>query len=255
MSTKQCNRCQQVQSLENFDRCKRHKDGRRGECKKCRAADSQVYNAKNSTKLKAYYRTYYRKNRSTCISKAKEYAQTHREERRAYLAAYKLKHMDRIRMLARARSQTPRGKQRARLARLRRQNILALRFRDAFSRNLARRLAQYGLKKQNTTCKMIGCSMEHLIRHLERQFTAGMTWENRGLKGWQIDHMIPCKAFDLADATERRKCFHWSNLQPLWGNDNRTKADKIIYRREWCETLTQWLDTEIFSSTSFAFGL
>jgi hypothetical protein len=35
----------------------------------------------------------------------------------------------------------------------------------------------------------IGCTIEELKLHLEKQFTDGMTWENHGL--WHIDHIIP----------------------------------------------------------------
>src|SRR5258708_6680707 len=51
---------------------------------------------------------------------------------------------------------------------------------------------------------------------LEIQFKPGMTWENYGRHGWHVDHIRPCNSFDLSDQTELRKCFHFTNLQPLW---------------------------------------
>jgi hypothetical protein len=54
-----------------------------------------------------------------------------------------------------------------------------------------------------------------------------MTWQNYGYYGWHIDHIKPCASFDLRKPSEQRKCFHYSNLQPLWAKDNLQKSDKI----------------------------
>jgi len=52
-----------------------------------------------------------------------------------------------------------------------------------------------------------------------------MTWENHGVL-WEIDHIKPCAAFDLTDSKQQHECFHYSNTQPLYYSDNRTKKDK-----------------------------
>lgn len=81
--------------------------------------------------------------------------------------------------------------------------------------------AQREVKKSNTL-DLVGCSIEFLIKHLESQFTKGMSWENRGAGKlrWHIDHIKPCGVFDLESEEEQRKCFHYSNLRPLWCSDN-----------------------------------
>lgn len=43
-----------------------------------------------------------------------------------------------------------------------------------------------------------------------------MTWENHKHCGWHLDHIIPCSSFDLSDPEQQNKCFHYTNLQPLW---------------------------------------
>lgn len=83
-----------------------------------------------------------------------------------------------------------------------------------------------GYVKSARTQELIGCSVEYLLKHLESQFKEGMTWENYG--EWHIDHIIPCASFDFTKANEQRKCFHYTNLQPLWADENYRKSDKLI---------------------------
>lgn len=74
------------------------------------------------------------------------------------------------------------------------------------------------------TTELIGCSFAELKAHLESQFKDGMTWENYGQRGWHIDHIIPCAAFDLTDPEQQKKCFHYTNLQPMWCEENQRKT-------------------------------
>ncbi len=83
-------------------------------------------------------------------------------------------------------------------------------------------------KKSESTLELLGCSIEFLRIYLQSKFTAGMNWENHGYYSWHIDHIIPCAAFDLSDPEQQKKCFHYSNLQPLWWRDNLSKGSKII---------------------------
>jgi hypothetical protein len=54
-----------------------------------------------------------------------------------------------------------------------------------------------------------------------------MTWENHGKFGWHIDHIIPCASFDLTDLEQQKKCFHYTNFQPLWWRENILKSDNL----------------------------
>ena len=80
-------------------------------------------------------------------------------------------------------------------------------------------------EKVGNTMKLTGCSKEELFSFLEAEFEPGMTWENYGK--WHIDHIRPCASFNLEDPEEQRKCFHWTNLQPLWAIDNLKKGAKF----------------------------
>jgi hypothetical protein len=80
-----------------------------------------------------------------------------------------------------------------------------------------------GNAKASTTLELLGCTAEHARFHIESQFTEGMTWDNI-----HVDHIQPCASFDLEDPIEQRKCFHYTNLQPLLAEDNLRKSDSIV---------------------------
>ena len=84
--------------------------------------------------------------------------------------------------------------------------------------------------KSATTSELIGCSPKDLKAHIEKQFKAGMTWNNHSMTGWHVDHIKPCAAFDLTKPKEQRKCFNFKNLQPLWAKENYRKGCKYPYK-------------------------
>ena len=86
-------------------------------------------------------------------------------------------------------------------------------------------LRAHGSRKAEKTEKIIGCTIEFLKEHLEKQFRQGMSWANRHL--WHIDHKQPCAAFDLTDPKQQRACFHYTNLQPLWAMENIKKGERL----------------------------
>ena len=87
--------------------------------------------------------------------------------------------------------------------------------------------------KFGKTFELIGCSVEELKMHIESQWEEGMSWENwgvykdNGYTTWQIDHIIPCASFDFKKEDEQRKCFHYTNSQPLWAAENNKKWNII----------------------------
>ena len=92
--------------------------------------------------------------------------------------------------------------------------------------NLWRSLQRKKQKKLDCFNSLVGCSTDFLMGWIEKQFQEGMTWENwgrefhSGQKSWHIDHIVPCNTFDLSDINEQKKCFHYTNLRPLWETDN-----------------------------------
>lgn len=88
------------------------------------------------------------------------------------------------------------------------------------------RAAMKGVAKARATIELIGCSVEDLWIYLESKFEPGMTRENHG-KVWHVDHIMPCAIFDLTRAEHQRRCFHFSNLQPLFVRENLRKSSKV----------------------------
>ena len=74
--------------------------------------------------------------------------------------------------------------------------------------------------KAAKTTQLLGASVTHVMSHLESLFTDNMSWDNHGRDGWHIDHIKPCKDFDLTDPKQQLLCFHYTNLRPLWAKDN-----------------------------------
>ena len=115
----------------------------------------------------------------------------------------------------------------------RRNAILRYRLKNELNYRLKNELRSriWNVLKNNKKCKktmeLIGCSFEYFTNYIECQFDDEMSWYNWGMKGWHLDHILPCASFDLAKEEEQLKCFNYSNIQPLWGKINMSKGSKI----------------------------
>lgn len=83
-----------------------------------------------------------------------------------------------------------------------------------------------GIKKSAPTLELLGCSLPFLKQWLESRFKGRMSWANYG-PYWHIDHIIPCAEFELIKPDEQRRCFHYTNLQPLEAQKNLRKNDSF----------------------------
>jgi len=82
------------------------------------------------------------------------------------------------------------------------------------------------INKNNKTFDIIGCTPEYLKEYIENKFTENMSWDNYGIFGWHIDHIIPLSSANTDE--EIYKLCHYTNLQPLWAEENIKKSNKII---------------------------
>lgn len=95
---------------------------------------------------------------------------------------------------------------------------LRARLRTAIKRNY----------KAGSAIRDLGCSIEELKTYLESKFLTGMDWDNHTISGWHIDHIIPLSSFDLSDPNQLKKACHYTNLQPLWAQDNLSKGSSLV---------------------------
>lgn len=239
---KECSKCKEVKELTEFSKDKYRKDNLCTQCKECRkeynsnpdvfirqkklqkewclknkeniAIKKKQYALENKERLKEYAKEYYSKPKNK--AKAREYYNTPvqkrktREYQKEYQKIYygKRENKDRVNERAKERRKTEP------LFNLKK--ILRARTRQAFKSK--------GWKKNSKTMEILGVSVEIAKAHLERQFTKGMTWDNQG--EWHIDHIIPLASANTEE--ELRKLCHYTNLQPLWAEDNLSKSDKIV---------------------------
>lgn len=88
----------------------------------------------------------------------------------------------------------------------------------------------YDYNKDSSFLELLGCkNYNNLRNHLERQFKSGMSWSNYGSE-WSVDHIIPVSNFNLLNLNERKECYNYKNLQPLWKKENSSKGGKIDYK-------------------------
>jgi hypothetical protein len=83
-----------------------------------------------------------------------------------------------------------------------------------------------GHNKQNSVLNYIGCDVDFLKDYLSSKFKDDMSWENHGIV-WHIDHIIPCASFDFCNEEDLKKCWHYTNLQPLYALENLIKGNRI----------------------------
>lgn len=78
---------------------------------------------------------------------------------------------------------------------------------------------------------LVDYNCKQLKEYLEKQFKDGMTWDNYGRNGWEIDHRIPISLFNITSVKSKgfKQCWALENLRPMWFKDNREKGNKLFY--------------------------
>lgn len=162
------------------------------------AAKTKAWNEKNKEHVKARSAVYRERNRQELNAKQLEYYRANKEK----VIAYQGKYISR---------------------RYREDHLFAIRM--ICRRRLLFAMAKGGYKKSSKTEAILGCSFTELVQYIESKFLPGMTWENRGMFGWHLDHIIPLASASCAEEVE--KLSHYTNLQPMWAADNWSKGAKM----------------------------
>ncbi|KKM84184.1 hypothetical protein LCGC14_1301840 [marine sediment metagenome] len=182
---------------------------------------SKQWELKNKEKRTKRKKQYYLDNKDKIYEYQKQWKLKNKCKQREYYKQYRLNNLEKERA-------------KDRKYKLNNKDKLREREKQYYNNNLNRRLrcklstriyhAIRGLNKSQSTMNLVGCSIEYLKDYLESQFDDEMSWSNYG--AWHIDHILPCCSFDLSQPEEQKKCFHHSNLQPLWAIDNFIKGGK-----------------------------
>ena len=197
--SKRCTKCEEEKLLESFRIRKDGKFGRTSQCRDCLNVYGKQYSQRQEVKKrKKIQGQEWKKNNSERYKlRNKRYYKENKEHIMCYL------------------------KERRRLSP---QYKLTCILRDRLRR------AINGNYKAGSAVKDLGCSVKFLKKYLEHKFYSRsktreiMNWENHGSKGWHIDHVKPLSSFNLMDRTQFIEACNYTNLQPLWSEDNWHKG-------------------------------
>lgn len=159
---------------------------------------------------------YYVKNREKRLKYFSDWQKENYEHRKKYMDEYREKNIDRIRIVKRTYEKT------------RKANDPIYKLISNFRTAIYQVLKENNVEKNGHYFEILGYTPEELINHLEKQFTDGMTWDNYG--DFHIDHIIPISSFNIQEIGDEEfmKCWSLSNLQPMWGEENIRKSNKIF---------------------------
>ena len=159
---------------------------------------------------------YYVKNREKRLKYFSDWQKENYEHRKKYMDEYREKNSDRIRIVKRTYEKT------------RKHNDPLYKLISNFRTAIYQVLKENNIGKNGHYFEILGYTPEELISHIEKQFKDGMTWDNYG--DFHIDHKIPISSFNIKEIgdSEFMKCWSLSNLQPMWGEENIRKSNKIL---------------------------
>lgn len=212
MQRKKCTVCLKNKNINFFYKKKGGRLGLDAKCKSC---------------VSIYHREHFQKNKTIILQNRLDYMNKYRKNNKDYISEYNKTYYAKNRKeILKKKASSEYRKLNKEYEKNKRQNNISYRILCSLRSRL--RLAIKNNKKHGKTKELIGCEIEYLKTYLSNKFQKGMTWQNYGKFGWHIDHIIPCASFDLTDIEQQKKCFHYTNLQPLWAKDNISKSDKIL---------------------------
>lgn len=105
----------------------------------------------------------------------------------------------------------------------RRKSDPIFKFKDNISSCIRSSFNRLNLKKTKRVEYILGCTVSEFKSYISTMFKDGMTIENHGL--WEFDHIIPISsATTIDEVVELNK---YTNFQPLWMSENRSKSNNF----------------------------
>jgi hypothetical protein len=223
MGKKVCSSCNIEKNLIDFGNLKSSKDGLMYHCRECNTKKQllyrkkhestyKIYLSKNKEKISEYLKIYNKKNKEEIIKKRKTYYKENKDKILSVNKEYHKKNVNKIRV--RKKNYTKQ----------KRSSDIMFKLKETVRKRILNFIKTKNIKKNFKTFEIIGCTPEFLIKHLEQQFSFGMSWENKS--EWHIDHIIPLSS--AKNENELYKLCHYTNLQPLWAKENIKKSNKIL---------------------------
>lgn len=218
---KTCTKCKIDKDFKEFSKDRSKVDGYCCSCKACSKLKDKLSTLKHREKRLVRDRKYHMENRDTrnanrlalyketyVVTRPKRDKEYYKQYYKDYWFANKEKKLKQARERnAIRREEDPIFK-------------LALNLRGRLNKAVRK-----GFKKGSAVSDL-GCSIEEFKKYLESKFKPGMTWDNYGRKGWHIDHIIPLTKVDLTNLEEFKMVVHYTNLQPLWWDENLSKGNR-----------------------------
>lgn len=209
---KKCTKCCIEKELLEFNRSKLYSDGHRVECRECQKIRSSIYRKKNREKINESQRVQYQLNPQIQKERSLRWKINNPEN-------YKLSNSSRSKKWEEKNKEyRKKYKNNYSTQRLKNDTLFKL------SRNIRIRINKFVKNKSKSTEIILGLPHNKLKEYLEKKFKDNMSWDNYG--EWHIDHIIPLSSASSED--EIYKLCHYTNLQPLWAEDNLKKSNKIL---------------------------
>ena len=224
MEKKVCSKCKEEKEVCEFSKDISRKDGCFPQCKNC----IKEWNLNNREKKNEYLKKW----RQSNPEKTKEAEKKRREKNLEQISNYHKKYKEENKEHLVNSNKIYREKNLEKILKYNREYKKKRRNFDPFyslTSNVRSRISTFlklkNISKNNKTFEIVGCDQKFLKEYIEKQFTEGMNWDLMG-KHIHIDHIIPLSSAKTEE--EVYKLCHYTNLQPLWAEDNLKKSNKIL---------------------------
>jgi hypothetical protein len=223
MEKKICKKCNEEKNLCEFYTDKTTKDGKRGSCKSCINLYGKDYRTQNKQKVKDLNKFYQKNNKEKINLKTKKWRDKNKKREIERNKKWKIENKEKVKKY----KTEWKNKNKEKWVELKKKNHLKKYKTDPIYKikiSVRRIIYRYIKTKKFSNPEIIGCDYEFFKTYFEGLFTDKMCWENYG--EWHIDHIIP-----LCSATSEEEIYklnHYTNLRPLWAEENLKKGGKLI---------------------------